>query len=911
MTIKKTNSTNPALDPRNEDPNIWSPSRTALTLTIFALALSVTVSLAASLIVAPADLWRSSGLLLMLLVVLLAWQLKRQDRIRATVQVLVFGLWASVTLGATFGGGVRAPVVMAYPVMVVMAGMLLSRRLALSVGGLTLLAMLAFVLAEWHGVLPHVDSIALLELGVQQSLVIMVSMLMGFLMVQTYQDRVAVVRRVTAVLTRRTADLESTQAELQRAQSVATVGSWVGDMATDTMRLSDEMMRIFGLSQGSRMSYSSYKDFVHTDDRDVLDLAWRAALKGAPFDEEHRVMVNGHVRWVRQKAALMYSAQGRAMRAEGIAQDITDRKLMELALKDSETRYRTLVELTPQPVVVHRDGQLVYVNAAAVALFGASSAASLLLKRAEELVHADSQVAQTSRMRLIQEKGDAPAVTEARFLKVDGTPIDVQVQGTAIFYEGLPAIQVAIHDVSALKAQQAALARMAHFDMLTGLPNRVLLADRLQQAMAHSNRHQQRLAVAFLDLDGFKAVNDRHGHEAGDYLLVTLASRMKHTLREGDSLARMGGDEFVAVLLDLNEDSPFFTRLLAAVAEPVMFDGFALNVSASLGVAFYPQADEVDADQLLRQADQAMYQVKLKGKNGYMVFDSEQDRSVRGRHEEVARIRQALVAREFVLHYQPKVNLRTGAVVGAEALIRWQHPELGLRPPGDFLPLIEDHPLAVDLGEWVLETALHDQAGWSAAGLDIQVSVNVGGLQLQRPDFVARLSGILARHPTLQPGALELEVLETSALGELAQVSKVIEDCRVMGVTMALDDFGTGYSSLTYLKRLAVTTLKIDRSFVRHMLEDPDDLAILEGVISLAGAFHRQVVAEGVESQEHGALLLQLGCEQVQGFGIARPMPTQQLPSWAAAWQASPVWSDGTQMDGVAPRVVIAAITHD
>ena len=898
------------LDLRREDAHLWAPSHTALTLTLFALTLSVIVSLAAMLVVAPGYLSRSSGLFLMLLVVLTAWQLKRRDRIRATVQVLVVGLWASVTVGATFGGGVRAPVMMAYPVVVVMAAMLLPRRLALWVGALSLLAVLTLVLADWSGQLPVVASIALLQLGTEQSLIILVSMLLGFLLVKTYQDRVAAVRRVTAVLTHRTADLESTQAELERAQSVAMVGSWVGDIATDTMRLSDEMMRIFGLSQGSRLSYSRYKDFVHDDDRRGLDLAWRATLKGAPFDQEHRILVKGAVRWVRQKAALVYSEQGQALRAEGIAQDITEQKLMELALKDSEARYRTLVELTPLPVLVHREGRVLYVNDAAVALFGAPNAARLLGQPIVDLIHPDSMVAQAERLKLIQAKGVALSVTDARFLKVDGTPIDVQVQGTAIVYQGQPAVQVAIHDVSALKVQQAALQRMAHFDMLTGLPNRVLLIDRLQQAMAHSKRTHQRLAVVFLDLDGFKAVNDGHGHEAGDYLLVTLAARMRHALREGDSMARMGGDEFVAVLLDLTEDSALFGRLLAAVAEPVEFNGFDLAVSASLGITFYPQADEVDAGQLLRQADQAMYQVKLKGKNGYVVFDAEHDRSLRGRHEEVARLKQALVAGEFMLHYQPKVNLRTGDVVGAEALIRWQHPEQGLRPPAEFLPLIEDHPLAIELGEWVTDTALRDQALWRAADLDIPVSVNVGALQLQRPDFVSKLGDILARHPRLQAGGLELEVLETSALGELAQVSKVIEECRVMGVSMALDDFGTGYSSLTYLKRLPVATLKIDRSFVRNMLEDPDDLAILEGVISLAGAFHRQVVAEGVETREHGALLLQLGCELVQGFGIARPMPPQQLPSWAAAWQASPVWSDGTQVDGVAIRTAFADLTE-
>jgi diguanylate cyclase (GGDEF)-like protein/PAS domain S-box-containing protein len=830
--------------------------------------------------------------LLMASVSLTAGALVAREHVRAAIYVLVYGAWSAVTVTVLFTGGLQAPMMMIYPGLIVLIGLMTRRRHALSLCALTAAVTLALAWIETDQLLPQAYPSTPYAQAVDQIVVYLVFMLISLALMQAFRGRLRELRALSRNLSHRSAVLESSQAELNRAQSVATVGSWVGDMASDTMRASDEMMRIFGLAQGSRMSFADYKSFVHPDDRVAVDLAWRAALKGAPFDEEHRVLVNGSVRWIRQKAELVYSEEGRAIRAEGIAQDITERKETERALMDSEARYRTLVELTPQPVLVHRDGVLVYVNEAAVALFGAPDAAALMQKTTKDLIHTDSQAAQTERMKLINAHGGVSSTTQARFLKWDGAVFDVQVQGTAIVYEGQPAIQVAIHDVSELKSQQAALARMAHFDMLTGLPNRVLLADRLQQAMAHAKRYRQRLAVVFLDLDGFKAVNDRHGHDAGDHLLVTVARRMKQALREGDSLARMGGDEFVAVLLDLEENSPLFARLLAAVAEPVEFEGFELAVSASLGVAFYPQADEVDADQLLRQADQAMYQVKLKGKNGFVVFDAEQDRSVRGQHEELARLRRALVEREFVLHYQPKVNLRTGAVVGAEALIRWQHPEKGLRPPADFLPLMEDHPLAVEVGEWVLDTALRDQAAWRAVGLDIQVSVNVGGFQLQRPDFVARLSTILARHPALQPGALELEVLETSALGELAHVSQVIQDCRAMGVSTALDDFGTGYSSLTYLKRLPVTTLKIDRSFVRDMLEDPDDLAILEGVLSLARAFHREVVAEGVETREHGALLLQLGCELVQGFGIARPMPSNQMQPWCDAWQAAPVWSE-------------------
>jgi diguanylate cyclase (GGDEF)-like protein/PAS domain S-box-containing protein len=450
-------------------------------------------------------------------------------------------------------------------------------------------------------------------------------------------------------------------------------------------------------------------------------------------------------------------------------------------------------------------------------------------------------------------------------------------------------------DITERKAHQSQLERVAHFDALTNLPNRVLLADRLQQAMAQALRRAQHLAVVYLDLDGFKAINDQHGHDTGDQVLIALAQRMKLALREGDSLARIGGDEFVIVLIDVDDrvaSLPMLNRLKAACAQNVQVGVLSLQVSASVGITFYPQAQDIDADQLLRQADQAMYQAKLAGKNRLHFFDATQDSSIRGRHESVERIRLALEQREFVLHYQPKVNMRSGQIIGAEALIRWQHPEKGLLSPAMFLPFIEDHPLAVDIGEWVIDTALTQIERWHAAGLDMRVSVNVGSRQLQQGDFVDRFKFILAKHPQVKPSSLELEVLETSALEDIAQVSDVIEACAHLGVKFALDDFGTGYSSLAYLKLLRVAMLKIDQSFVRDMLEDPDDLAILQGVIGLAAAFRRQVIAEGVETVAHGTLLLQLGCELAQGYGIAQPMSAEQMPAWSTAWRPDAAWRD-------------------
>ncbi len=449
------------------------------------------------------------------------------------------------------------------------------------------------------------------------------------------------------------------------------------------------------------------------------------------------------------------------------------------------------------------------------------------------------------------------------------------------------------HDITERKSHQEQLEHLVHFDNLTGLPNRVLLADRLHQAMLQAPRRETLVAIAFLDLDGFKAINDQYGHKAGDQLLITLAGHMQQVLREGDTLARIGGDEFLAVLIDLPDvesSAPLLSRLLAVAAAVVDYEGHALQVSASLGVTFYPQAEAIDADQLLRQADQAMYQAKQAGKNRYHIFDTEQDRHVRGHHESLQRIRRALAEREFVLYYQPKVNMRSGVVIGAEALIRWQHPERGLLPPAAFLPLIADHPLAIAIGEWVLETAMRQIETWKAAGMPLPVSVNIDAIQLEQADFVQRLRQQVAAHPGLAAGDLELEVLETSALQNTAYATGVILACQEMGVGFALDDFGTGYSSLTYLKRLPVGLLKIDQSFVRDMLDDPDDLAILSGILGLASAFRSQTIAEGVETLVHGKILLQLGCELAQGYAIARPMPAEDLPVWLAAWRPPSSW---------------------
>jgi len=448
-------------------------------------------------------------------------------------------------------------------------------------------------------------------------------------------------------------------------------------------------------------------------------------------------------------------------------------------------------------------------------------------------------------------------------------------------------------DITPMKVHEQELEHIAHFDALTQLPNRVLLSDRLEQAIIQSQRRKHSVAVVFLDLDGFKAVNDLHGHEAGDELLVALSHRMKAALREGDTLARVGGDEFVAVLVDLEQPQdfePVVQRMLHATSDSIVIGDLMLQVSASMGVTIYPQ-DGVDAELLMRHADQAMYEAKHAGKNRYHQFDVIHDSAVKTQRESLERIRCALDQEEFVLHYQPKVNMKTGQVIGAEALIRWQHPQQGLLAPGAFLPVIEDHPISVDLGEWVIASALAQMAQWQRAGLVLSVSVNIGARQLQQAGFSLRLAELLAGQPEVVPQALQLEVLETSFMHDINQVSGVMRSCCELGVRFALDDFGTGYSSLTYLRRLPAELLKIDQSFVRDMLGDPDDLAIVKGVIGLAAAMGRAVIAEGVETAAHGEMLLSLGCNLAQGYGIARPMPARDVASWVALWHANPAWT--------------------
>lgn len=449
------------------------------------------------------------------------------------------------------------------------------------------------------------------------------------------------------------------------------------------------------------------------------------------------------------------------------------------------------------------------------------------------------------------------------------------------------------HDVTLQRAIQNQVVWQAAHDALTGLANRVLLNDRLQQAIAHAQRMETLVVVCFVDLDYFKPVNDQYGHPTGDKVLVEMAGRFRQVVRDGDTVARLGGDEFVILLTDIrnmDQVTPALKRIIDIAAIPFRHDDIELKLTASIGVSVFP-FDEVDADTLLRHADQALYVVKENGRNGYHLFDADQDKRHQSLRNQIERIRSALHNDELCLHYQPKVNMRTGEVFGMEALLRWQHPERGLVPPMEFLPLIENSDLIIEVGEWVISHALMQMQAWLRDGLRLTVSVNIAARHLQLPDFVERIDICLDQFPGILSGQLELEVLESAALDDIEHVRSVITACLERGINFALDDFGTGYSSLSYLKKLPAQTLKIDQTFVREILDDPDDLALTEAVIGLGATFQRKIIAEGVETVAHGTLLMRLGCDLAQGYGIARPMPPEAVLAWVENYKPDPEWA--------------------
>jgi diguanylate cyclase (GGDEF)-like protein/PAS domain S-box-containing protein len=568
-------------------------------------------------------------------------------------------------------------------------------------------------------------------------------------------------------------------------------------------------------------------------------------------------------------------------------------------LSQSEARYRVLFEDSPLAILVYdtHNLEILAVNGAFTRILGYKATQAVGRALDFMAVPEEQQTLRSLARQLTEHSEEAAYTNRLRFRHQDGQILEIEGVLQRIDYPGHHAQILMLQDVTerrqaeerlqlAAKEYQRQLEKSAHYDALTGLPNRALLTERMRQGIEQTQRTGSWMAVCYLDIDAFRQVNEAYGKDVGDRLLINMAECLRSCLRGGDTLARIGGDEFVLLLLGLKSDDEldhFLQNSQARLAAPLIVDDLSITLTTSIGLTLYP-LDDADPDTLLRHADQAMVLAKQRGQGRCQRFDPEGDKRVRVHQETVDLMRTALLRREFMLYYQPKVDMPTGAVVGVEALIRWRHPERGLLAPGAFLPAIEGDPFMIELGNWVIGEALNQTARWRDAGLDLAISVNVAAQHLSQPNFIDGLREQLAAHPGIASGGLELEVLETSELDDIHQVEQTICACRALGIGFSLDDFGTGYSSLTYLRRLSADTLKIDQSFVRDMLEDPDDRAIVAGVIGLAQAFKRKVIAEGVETVAHGQSLLALGCPLAQGYGVARPMPAQDLPDWVKNW---------------------------
>jgi len=459
----------------------------------------------------------------------------------------------------------------------------------------------------------------------------------------------------------------------------------------------------------------------------------------------------------------------------------------------------------------------------------------------------------------------------------------LDANGTLSHYVGI------FSDISEHKESQAHIQRLAHYDSLTGLPNRSLLADRVAQAISRVERNSESLALVFLDLDRFKNVNDSLGHRIGDELLIQVAARLLVTLREEDTVSRLGGDEFILVLPDTSADGAAHVaeKVLIALAQPYMIEQHELTITPSLGIAMFP-SDGATYEALSMCADVAMYRAKQSGRNTFRFFTREmQERSDRTLQLENA-LRRVLDLGQLRLHYQPQISLEDDRVIGVEALLRWPHPELGMVAPGDFIPIAEDSGLILPIGEWVLRNAVRQMKAWMDAGLSPMVmAVNLSAVQFRQARLPELVSQILEEFG-LPPHCLELELTEGVAMDNPLSAIAVMNDLHERGIRMSIDDFGTGYSSLSYLKRFKVYRLKIDQSFVRDISSDPEDAAIVEAIIGLSGSLGLRTIAEGVETAEQLAFLRSKGCHEVQGYFFSRPMPADQFEVFAREYRAPP-----------------------
>jgi len=702
--------------------------------------------------------------------------------------------------------------------------------------------------------------------------------------------------------------LRDSEQSLRLSQESGGIGTWEYDFITNESICSRNVFQQLKFPWSTEKS--SWDDVFAAifpeDHAHVNEVINRHISEGSDLDCEYRITdTEGDVRWMRTIGEVEFDADGNPIKMRGTIQDITVQKSASEKLQLSA---RVFNDTHEGITITNAQKEIVDINPAFSEITGFSR---------EEVIGQNPSILSSGKQspefyatmwKEINEQGHWQGEVWNR--KKGGELYAELLTISALLDENDKIINYVgvFTDITHSKQQQEKLSLMAHYDVLTGLPNRALFADRFHQAIAHSKRSEHRLAVCFLDLDNFKPINDNYGHDVGDQLLIEVAQRITSNIREEDTVSRQGGDEFALLLNDIESYGQCeitVERILHALAQPYLIDDYAHNITASIGVTLYPDDNE-DIDILIRHADNAMYQAKQSGKHRYHFFDRKQDQQLVQKHHLLAEIEYALLNNELTLYYQPKVNMLTGEVFGAEALMRWIHPEKGLIPPLDFLPLIDGTDLELQVGDWVINQALQQMECWLTQGINLEVSVNIASHHLQSTSFFIQLDAALTKYSAVDSQQLQLEILESSKLSDLQTISSIIKTCQeALGVSIALDDFGTGYSSLTHLRSLTANTIKIDQSFVRDMLDDLNDYSIIDGIIGLAEAFNRQVIAEGVETSDHGLMLLAIGCYAAQGYGIARPMPADEIPSWLSAYTPNTQWQSFIEHEYSAKEIKI------
>ena len=583
------------------------------------------------------------------------------------------------------------------------------------------------------------------------------------------------------------------------------------------------------------------------------------------------ILPSGERRYIEVNLVPHLDPLGRQIGMMVLISDITRHYLTEQAIRDSEERMRKFAAATTEGIFFHKAGVLLDVNEALLAIVGYT--------REEMIGHNTLEFVPVEHHKAVAGyiSGGLESPYESEVVHRDGRRLPVEMVGKTLRMGGEIFRLGVLRDISDRRRDQARIQFLAHHDMLTGLPNRTQLVERLDHILALAKRHASGAAILFLDLDHFKTVNDSLGHAAGDALLKEIAFRIRGLLRETDVVARLGGDEFLIVLPDLESPGDAANvagKLISIISGPATLEGSPVYVSPSIGISIYPR-DGANADELVRAADAAMYSAKENGRGNFQFFAP---RLAEAAHETLvqeARLREALARQQFVLHYQPQVDM-AGRLVGVEALIRWRHPERGLALPLQFIPFAEGRGLIIPIGQWALTEACRQNRAWQAAGAAaLPVAVNVSAVQFRRGNLVAEVGRILAESG-LEGRYLELELTESVLMDETG-AADTLEGLRNLGVQLAIDDFGTGYSSLSYLKRYPIDKLKIDRSFITDLLTDPDDVAITRAIISMAKALNLMVLAEGVEKAAQLDLLRDFGCDQYQGFLTSLPLPADEF----------------------------------